>query len=60
MYDCHDIGLAQFDTTMDFKGTFYELNDWELAHQNICHWFKIWKFGNFTDNGNSFRSCFQF
>ena len=52
--------LAQFDATRDLRGTFYVLDDWKLKHEELRVELENRLGVDLADNGNSFRSCFQF
>ncbi len=52
--------VAQLDITQDFLGTFYAGGDWSGKWMELKKELQKGLNRTFTDNGNSFRSCFQF
>ena len=52
--------LTKIDITRDLGGSFYAPGDWKAKHRQLAKELEFWFQDPFTDNGNSFDSCFQF
>jgi len=52
--------LTKIDVTRDLGGSFYAVGDWKAKHRQLAKELEFWFQDPFTDNGNSFDSCFQF
>ena len=52
--------IKSLDLTQDIKGHFYALDDWADQHKKICRKLEELFSTKFSNNGNSFSSCFQY